>query len=78
MIPMDPDLIRSLLEGRESSIGAIHDRNQEAQDDITSSTCVTCNSALQPRIPSDPSKVFKGTRVQFMAWCPTCEKVSEG
>ena len=74
---MSEEQIKAALEGRESHITDIHQENERRQEEILGATCPKCRGSLVPRIPTNPHEVFRGTKIRYQAWCPSCEEVSE-
>lgn len=41
-------------------------------EEISNRKCPTCAGSLVPRIPTDPTQVFSGSRTNYQSWCAAC------
>jgi len=72
---MDQDLAKRMLEGTESGMERIDQKNEDAREAILQKECPHCTSPLLPKLPGDITKVFAGTSISYEAWCPNCNVV---
>ena len=66
---MDPELVLSLLSGRESVIPQLQQKDDDVRTDISSQNCPECGQPLHPRLPSNPARIFRGTRLNYEGVC---------
>lgn len=71
-LPLDQETIKKVLEGTKSGMDDIVRRNEESREDILREMCPHCNSPLVPRLNPDVTKIFVGTRISYVGWCPRC------
>ena len=69
-LELDQRLARQLLEGRDSIIPQLAQKDEASRNAIAGAECPHCGEALQPRIPKDPTKVFSGTQINYEKVCP--------
>lgn len=63
--------IKRLLDKHQSIIPELHEQDVAVRDRILKERCPKCQKTLEPRVPSDPSKVFSGLQIQYEKVCPT-------
>jgi hypothetical protein len=68
-LEMDQSVVRKLLEGRQSIIPSIAEKDEALRNSISEEECPVCSQKLRPRIPSDPTKVFSGTTIRYEKVC---------
>jgi hypothetical protein len=67
---LQPEVVLQLLEGRESAIPQMAERDEQIRSEIISQTCPQCGEHLEPIVPSDPKRVFRGTTINYDKRCP--------
>ncbi len=75
---LDPDIIRKMLDGRESNMEEMNKANEGTRESIRKQMCPYCKAGLQPWLSQDPNKIYDGEgRIQYLSWCPSCRKLIE-
>ena len=71
MLELDQRVARKLIEGRESAIPALAEKDRVFQEGINEQECPQCGDRLRARIPADPARVFNGLSISYERVCPT-------
>ena len=76
-LELDQRVARQLLEGRESIIPDLAEKDAAERNRISAEECPECGRKLRPRIPSDPRKAFNGLAIRYEGVCPVHGLISE-